>query len=232
MFRKTRPSSQSYQVAAVWGAPPGSRSRRRPGSAGRGRRRPRAGRERAARPPSLLSGGRHRVGPVVDPDLAHGTQADDEQRARRRSSTAANTRVVLIPITRRDRPGQRIARRGGRPSRPSSRTRRRGRASPAGSSAAASCPRPPSRGRTRSRQPAAATVSRSVVGWNARIRFCAAVTIRSSPVVTIGRRGRHRSPASPPSSAPTPSPVTTNAHELAPSIECFATYGPSTKNGA
>ena len=58
------------------------------------------------------------------------------------------------------------------------------------------------------------------------------LTMRRSPVVTIGIRGRQRSPASAPRSAPTPSPTTTNAHERAPSIECFATYGPSTKNGA
>ena len=31
---------------------------------------------------------------------------------------------------------------------------------------------------------------------------------------------------------PIPSPVTTGAHELAPCIECFAMYGPRTKNGA
>ena len=80
--------------------------------------------------------------------------------------------------------------------------------------------------------PAAAGVSRRVDGRSARMTFCTAVTMKSSPVVTIGSRGRQRSPASPPSSAPTPSPVTTNAQELAPCSECFATYGPSTKKGA
>ena len=50
--------------------------------------------------------------------------------------------------------------------------------------------------------------------------------------MTIGMRGLHRSPASAPSNEPTPSPVTTGHHERAPSIECWATYGPSTKNGA
>ena len=49
-------------------------------------------------------------------------------------------------------------------------------------------------------------VSRTVSGWNARRRFCTAVTIRRRPAVTMGRRGRQRSPAMPPSSAPTPSP--------------------------
>ena len=63
------------------------------------------------------------------------------------------------------------------------------------------------------------------------MRFCAAETIRSSPVVTIGSRGRQRSPAIPPSKAPTPSPTITGVQERAPSIECFAMYGPSTKNG-
>ena len=46
------------------------------------------------------------------------------------------------------------------------------------------------------------------------------------------RRGRRRSPRRPPSSAPIPSPVTTMPHVPAPPIECFAMYGPRTKNGA
>ena len=64
------------------------------------------------------------------------------------------------------------------------------------------------------------------------MRSWTALSIRSSPVVTIGRARPPAQTARPPSSEPTPSPVTTNAQELAPSIECFATYGPSTKNGA
>ena len=52
------------------------------------------------------------------------------------------------------------------------------------------------------------------------------------PVVTSGRRGRMRRPAMLPSSAPTPSPVTTAPHVPAPPIECFAIYGPRTKKGA
>ena len=56
--------------------------------------------------------------------------------------------------------------------------------------------------------------------------------MNNAPITAIGRRGRKRSPASPPASAPIASPVTTTVQADAPPIDCFATYGPSTKKGA
>ena len=55
---------------------------------------------------------------------------------------------------------------------------------------------------------------------------------QEQPVVTIGARGRQRSPATPPSSAPTPSPVTTDAHDSRRSSIASRRTGPSTKKGA
>src|SRR5436190_3350751 len=82
MFRKTRPSSQSYQVAAVWGAPLGltvattagfGAARKVSTSGGTGTRGTR---------PSLLSSRRQRVGRLAGSHLADGPQADDEEGAR------------------------------------------------------------------------------------------------------------------------------------------------------
>src|SRR5215471_12445196 len=109
MFRKTRPSSQSYQVAAVWGAPAGltvattagfGLARKASTSGGTGTR---------GMPPSLLSRYDHRVGRLVDPDVAHGTQPDDEERAD--DDPAGGEQEIRLEADRhRDRAGQRIAR--------------------------------------------------------------------------------------------------------------------------
>src|SRR5438552_12743101 len=107
MFRRTRPSSQSYQVAAVWGAPLGltvattagfGRARKASTSGGTGTR---------GTHPSLLSSHGHRVGSVVEPDLAHGTQAGDEQRARH-DPPGGDQEVGLEADCHRDRPGERV----------------------------------------------------------------------------------------------------------------------------
>src|SRR5579884_4440464 len=79
MLRRTRPSSQSYQVAAVWGAPLGltvattaglGRARKASISGGTGTR---------GMGPSLLSGHGRGVGRLLEPDVAHGTQAGHEE---------------------------------------------------------------------------------------------------------------------------------------------------------
>src|SRR5262249_46659285 len=108
MFRKTRPSSQSYQVAAVWGAPRGltvattagfGRARKASTSGGTGT---------GGTPPSLLSGRRHRVGLRVEPDLAHRTQADDEEGADDDPDRAEHE-VGLEADQTGDGPGQGVA---------------------------------------------------------------------------------------------------------------------------
>src|SRR5581483_5686590 len=81
MFRRMRPSSQSYQVAAVCGVPLGltvattagfGRARNASTSGGTGT---------GGTLPSLLSGDRHGVGRLLELDLAHGAEPDDEQGA-------------------------------------------------------------------------------------------------------------------------------------------------------
>src|SRR5438477_10064907 len=82
MLRSTRPSSQSYQVAAVWGAPLGLTVAT---TAGLGRARNAStsgGTGTGGTRPSLLSGDGQGVGAVIEPDLAHRAEPDDEQRAR------------------------------------------------------------------------------------------------------------------------------------------------------
>jgi len=66
----------------------------------------------------------------------------------------------------------------------------------------------------------------------ARRTLCTEVSANTAPTITQGRLGRTRSPSSAPASAPSPSPVTTVPHGPAPPSECFAMYGPRTKNGA
>src|SRR6476646_8344500 len=82
MFRKTRPSSQSYQVAAVWGSPLGltvattagfGSARKASTSGGTGTR---------GTPTSLLSGYGRGVGRPLELDLAHRREPDHEQGAR------------------------------------------------------------------------------------------------------------------------------------------------------
>src|SRR5262245_51528385 len=108
MLRKTRPSSQSYQVAAVWGAPLGltvattagfGRARKVSTSGGTG-----TGGTRS----SLLSGYGYRVGWVVQADLAHRAQADHEQGAHH-DPAGGDQEVRLEPDRHRDRPGERVA---------------------------------------------------------------------------------------------------------------------------
>src|ERR1700753_222522 len=109
MLRSTRPSSQSYQVAAVWGSPPGltvattagfGRARNASTSGGTGT---------GGMRPSLLSRGGHRVGlVVVEADLADGGQADDEEGAR--DDPAGGDREIRLDADRhRDRARERVA---------------------------------------------------------------------------------------------------------------------------
>src|SRR5689334_21013739 len=110
MFRKTRPSSQSYQVAAVCGSPPGltvattagfGLARKASTSGGTGTRGMR---------PSLLSGYGRGVGRRLEVDLAHGAQPDHEQGAGD-DPPSREHEVSLEPDQRRDRSSERIARR-------------------------------------------------------------------------------------------------------------------------
>ena len=79
---------------------------------------------------------------------------------------------------------------------------------------------------------AAAGASAKTDAWNASSTLWMHVGRKIVLTTTSGRLTRSLSPATLPSSAPTPSPVTTAPHVPAPPIECFAMYGPSTKNGA
>src|SRR5215813_7325557 len=108
MFRRTRPSSQSYQVAAVWGSPAGltvattagfGRARKASTSGGTGTR---------GTSSSLLSRCGYRVGRVVEPDLAHRTETDDEQGADH-DPAGGDHEVGLEADGHRDRAGERIA---------------------------------------------------------------------------------------------------------------------------
>src|ERR1700757_2141234 len=107
MLRKIRPSSQSYQVAAVWGAPLGLTV---PTTAGFGRARKSStsgGTGTAGMRPTLLSGRGHGVGSVVELDLSHRAQADDEQGADH-DPRGCEHEVRLEPDRRCDRPRERI----------------------------------------------------------------------------------------------------------------------------
>src|SRR5438876_1870844 len=110
MFRRTRPSSQSYQVAAVWGVPLGLTVAT---TAGLGRARNAStsgGTGTGGTRPSLLSGDGQGVGAVIEPDLAHRAEPDDEQRARD-DPGGRDDEVRLDTDRHRDRPGERVARR-------------------------------------------------------------------------------------------------------------------------
>src|ERR1041385_4643438 len=110
MLRKTRPSSQSYQVAAVWGSPRGltvattagfGRARKASTSGGTGTR---------GMPPSLLSDHRLGVGRRVELELAHRAQPDHEQGAHD-DPAGGEDEVRLEADGHRDRPRERVARR-------------------------------------------------------------------------------------------------------------------------
>src|ERR1044071_3754639 len=108
MLSRTRPSSQSYQVAAVCGEPPGltvattagfGLARKASTSGGPGTRGMR---------PSLLSGYGDGVGRLVEPDLANCGQADHEQGARH-DPDGGDHEVGLEADCHRDRPRERVA---------------------------------------------------------------------------------------------------------------------------
>src|ERR1044072_7914516 len=110
MFRKTRPSSQSYQVAAVCGAPLGLTVAT---TAGFGLARNASisgGTGTDGMLPSLLSGYDRGVGRRIEPDLAHGAQPDHEQRARD-DPPGREHEVGLESDHHRDRSRERVARR-------------------------------------------------------------------------------------------------------------------------
>src|SRR5579859_2149967 len=81
MFRKTRPSSQSYQVAAVCGAPLGLTVATTAGFGAARNASTSGGTGTGGTPPSLLRRHGHRLRRLLDPDIPHGAQPDDDQRA-------------------------------------------------------------------------------------------------------------------------------------------------------
>src|SRR5947208_9456809 len=104
MLRSTRPSSQSYRVAAVWGVPLGltvpttagfGRARKASISGGTGTRGTRA---------SLLRGHRYRFGPFVEANLADSAQPDHEQGAHD-DPGCGDHEVGIEADDHRDRPG-------------------------------------------------------------------------------------------------------------------------------
>src|SRR5690242_18874797 len=110
MFRKTRPSSQSYQVAAEWGVPRGltvattagfGRARNASTSGGTGTR---------GTSSTLLSRNELRVGPLVESNLSKHPQTDDEQGAHDYPA-GGDVQVGLEADRHRDRAGKRVARR-------------------------------------------------------------------------------------------------------------------------
>src|SRR5215467_873327 len=82
MFKKTRPASQSYQVAAVWGAPLGLTVATTAGFGSARKASTSGGTGTGGTPSSLLSRRGLGVGSVLEPDLADHGEADDEQGAR------------------------------------------------------------------------------------------------------------------------------------------------------
>ena len=160
--------------------------------------------------PSRNGDRRAGVGHRLERELPHAAQPKMNSvltvsHARRR------VRSPRKPTARRS--GRRArSRRAGTPSRPSSCRPQRARASPARSCAARRCPRRPTpRENAKPAQAAAGTSDDDSDGTRGAGSGCRQE--KSPPTKKSGRRGRRRSPAIPPRSAPTPSPVT-----IAPTI--------------